>query len=172
MVYCVTETNLCPPGPEIWGCPTNKGKAAALPRCSSAICPTVVRRTSAVGHMVLAPMTKGLRGLAKRWNQSDGKGCGDCCVLSGGGCAMAGLGVPLAWQWRSIRNTEALKKAAPAPAADVEANQCWWGSEEVLPLNVLMEVGPRQGMKTEGCPGSYRQVSRSRLEVCPSVQRE
>ena len=74
-----------------------------------------------------------------------------------------------------IHNTEALKKAtavAAVAAADVEANQCWWGLEEVLLLNVLMEVGPPQGMKTKGCPGSYRQVSRSWLEVCPSVQRE
>jgi hypothetical protein len=57
MVYCMTETNLCPPGPEIWECSTNKGSATALPRCSSAVCPTVVRCTSVVGQMVLAFMT-------------------------------------------------------------------------------------------------------------------
>src|SRR5271163_2949829 len=56
MVYCKTETNLCPPGPEMWECPTNKGSAAALPRYSSAVCPTVVHRTSAIGQMVLAFM--------------------------------------------------------------------------------------------------------------------
>src|SRR5277367_1035154 len=43
MVYCMTETNLCPSRPEIWECSTNKGSATALPRYSSAICPTVVR---------------------------------------------------------------------------------------------------------------------------------
>jgi hypothetical protein len=53
MVYCMTETNLCPSGPETWGCPINKGSAAALPRYTSAICPTEVRRTSAAGQVVL-----------------------------------------------------------------------------------------------------------------------
>src|SRR5271170_4634774 len=52
MVYCTTETNLCPPGPEIWECSTNKA---------------VVRCTSAVGQMVLAFMTVFNRGLATRW---------------------------------------------------------------------------------------------------------
>jgi hypothetical protein len=40
----MTETNLCLPGPEIWGCPTNKGSAAALHRCSSVVCPTKLHR--------------------------------------------------------------------------------------------------------------------------------
>jgi hypothetical protein len=57
MVYCMIETNLCPPKPEIWECPTNKGSAAAPPRYSSAVCPTVVRRTSAAGQMVSAFIT-------------------------------------------------------------------------------------------------------------------
>ena len=39
--------------PEIWECSTNKGNAAALPRYSSAVCLTVMRRTSAVGQMGL-----------------------------------------------------------------------------------------------------------------------
>jgi hypothetical protein len=88
---------------------------------------------------------------------------------------MAGAGCSIGVAVEVIHNTAALKKAtavSAVSAADVEANQCWWGLEEILPLNFLMEVGPPQGMKTEGCPGSYRQVSRSRLEVCPSVQRE
>jgi hypothetical protein len=34
IVYCMTETNLCPPRPEIRECSTNKGSAAALPRYS------------------------------------------------------------------------------------------------------------------------------------------
>src|SRR5271155_3364153 len=55
MVYCKTETNLCPPGPEMWECPTNKGSAAALPRYSSAVCPTGVRCTSAVDMWSWAP---------------------------------------------------------------------------------------------------------------------
>jgi hypothetical protein len=37
--------------------PYYKGSAAALPRCSSAVYPTVVRCISAVGQMVLAFMT-------------------------------------------------------------------------------------------------------------------
>ena len=32
MVYCMTETNLWPGGPEEGECPTNKGSAAVLPR--------------------------------------------------------------------------------------------------------------------------------------------
>ena len=44
MVYCMTETNLWPPRSEMWECSTYKGTAAVLPRCSSAICPSVVRR--------------------------------------------------------------------------------------------------------------------------------
>jgi hypothetical protein len=52
MVYCMTETNPCPSGPEIWECSTNKGCAAALPLYSSAGCPVV-------GQMVLAFMTCG-----------------------------------------------------------------------------------------------------------------
>src|SRR5277367_6710191 len=55
MVYCKTETNLCPPGPEMWECPTNKGSAAVLPRYSSAVCPTGVRCTSAVDMWSWAP---------------------------------------------------------------------------------------------------------------------
>ena len=31
MVYCMIETNLCPLGPEMWECSTNKGTAAVLP---------------------------------------------------------------------------------------------------------------------------------------------
>jgi hypothetical protein len=50
----MTETNLWPPKPEIWECPGYKGSAAALPPYSNAVCPAVVRRTSAVGHMGLA----------------------------------------------------------------------------------------------------------------------
>ena len=59
MVYRKTETNLWPPpktGPEMWECPTNKGSAAALPRCSSAVCLTGVRCTSAFRQMILAFM--------------------------------------------------------------------------------------------------------------------
>jgi hypothetical protein len=56
MVYCMTETDLWPLGPEIWECSTNKGSAAALPLCSSAGRPTGVRWTSAVGQMVFALM--------------------------------------------------------------------------------------------------------------------
>jgi hypothetical protein len=55
MVYCKTETNLWPKGPEMWECPTNKGSAAALPRYSSAVCPTGVRCTSAVDMWSWAP---------------------------------------------------------------------------------------------------------------------
>jgi hypothetical protein len=57
MVYCMTETNLWPPKPEMWECPGYKGSAAALPHYSSAVWPAVVRRTSAVGHVGLAFMT-------------------------------------------------------------------------------------------------------------------
>ena len=39
----MTETNLWPPRPEMWECSTYKGTTAVLPRCSSAICPSVVR---------------------------------------------------------------------------------------------------------------------------------
>jgi hypothetical protein len=60
MVYCMTETNLWPPRPEIWECSTSKGSAVALPLYISAGCPTGVRCTSAVGHMVPAFMTQGL----------------------------------------------------------------------------------------------------------------
>jgi uncharacterized membrane protein YidH (DUF202 family) len=42
MVYCMTETNLCPPRSEIWECSTtNKGSVGTLPRYSSAVCPAV-----------------------------------------------------------------------------------------------------------------------------------
>jgi hypothetical protein len=57
MVYYMTETNLCLFKPETWGCLINKGSAAALLRCTSAIYLTVVRRTSATGQVVLAFMT-------------------------------------------------------------------------------------------------------------------
>jgi hypothetical protein len=57
MVYCMTETNLWPPRPEIWECSTNKGSADALPLHISAGRPTGVRWTPAVGQMVLAIMT-------------------------------------------------------------------------------------------------------------------
>ena len=39
----MTETNLWLPRPETWECSTYKGTAAVLPRCSSAICPLVMR---------------------------------------------------------------------------------------------------------------------------------
>jgi hypothetical protein len=61
MVYCMTETNLWPPKPEMWECPGYKGSAAALPHYSSAVWPAVVRRTSAVGHVGLAFMTMPMR---------------------------------------------------------------------------------------------------------------
>src|SRR5271155_2854172 len=66
MVYCKTETNLCPPGPEMWECPTNKGTAAVLPRYSSAACPAVMRCTSAEGT-VATPVVAWLRDRARAW---------------------------------------------------------------------------------------------------------
>jgi hypothetical protein len=50
MVYCMTETNLCPSRSEMWECSTNKGTAAVPPRCSSAVCTSGVRCTSAVAQ--------------------------------------------------------------------------------------------------------------------------
>ena len=49
MVYCMTETNLWPPGPENGKCPTSKGSAAVLPRGGA----SHLRRT----YKVLAFMT-------------------------------------------------------------------------------------------------------------------
>jgi hypothetical protein len=49
----MTETNLWPPKPEIWECPGYKGSVAALPPYNNAVCPAVMRRTSAVGHVGL-----------------------------------------------------------------------------------------------------------------------
>jgi hypothetical protein len=43
----MTETNLWPPKPEMWECPSNKRSAVTLPHYSSAVCPRMVRRTSA-----------------------------------------------------------------------------------------------------------------------------
>jgi hypothetical protein len=56
MVYYMTETNLWPLKPEMWECFSYKGSVAALPRYNSAVCPAVVRRTFAVGHVGLAFM--------------------------------------------------------------------------------------------------------------------
>jgi hypothetical protein len=53
----MTETNLWPLKPEMWECPGYKGSAAALSHYSNAVCPAVVRRISAVGHVGLAFMT-------------------------------------------------------------------------------------------------------------------
>ena len=51
MVYCMTEANLWPGGPENGACPTNKESAAVLPRG--------VRRT----YKVLAFMTTSMASL-------------------------------------------------------------------------------------------------------------
>src|SRR5271163_933876 len=101
MVYCMTETNLCPSRPEIWECSTNKGSAAALPRYSSAVCPTVVRCTSAAGHMVLVFMTH----LTDRWS---GRGC---CTLERQGM---GYGTrPHDWELNEFESMKTLCLAVP-----------------------------------------------------------
>jgi hypothetical protein len=53
----MTEINLCLPKLEMWECFNNKESAAALPRRTSAICLTIVRRISATEQMILAFMT-------------------------------------------------------------------------------------------------------------------
>jgi hypothetical protein len=58
MVYCMTETNLWPGGPEERECPTNKGSAAVLPHGGV----SHLRRTVAPSHRrTVAPIGLGIR---------------------------------------------------------------------------------------------------------------
>jgi hypothetical protein len=52
----MTEINLWPLKPEMWECSDYKRSVTALPRYSSAVCPAMVRRTFAVGHVGLVFM--------------------------------------------------------------------------------------------------------------------